>query len=125
LIDDPDAARFDAVGVPTVRVDVAQRLITERFGDPPASQTRAMVDAYVRSQNIVALAEARRDVASIERVIDPASGRVYLRLGDSAGRAIGWRLLDAEADAHSTMTTAQRSSFASGAGAWLTGPVPQ
>ena len=125
LIDDPDAARFNSVDVPTSRVDVAQRLVGERFGAGPQPETRALIDAYVQTQNIVALARARRDVALIERVIDPASGRVYLRVGNADGRAVAWRLLDAGVDANATLTSAHTATFAAGDDAWLVGATPQ
>ncbi|MES2858454.1 MAG: poly-gamma-glutamate biosynthesis protein PgsC/CapC [Pseudomonadota bacterium] len=122
---DPDAARFAAAGVPTVRADAALRLAGERFGPAPTAQVRALVDAYVPTRNVVALARARREVASIERIVDPASGRAYLRLGRQDGVAIAWRVLDPGADAGVVMEPAAREAFAAGNGTWLfTGVSP-
>ncbi len=120
LIQDPDSGRFAAAGVPTVRADVALRLAAERFAAPPGAQTRALVDAYVRSQNVVALAQARAGVASMERVLDPASGRAYLRLGVADGRASAWRLIEpGAAGVRVAATPAARQSFAVEGRAWL------
>lgn len=117
LVDDPDAARFAAAGIATVRAEVAPRLAGERFSTPPAATTRALLDAYLRTENVVALARARRDVASMERVLDPASGRAYLRLGAGDGRAIAWRRLDSGATG--VARPADAAAFASGDAAWL------
>ena len=117
---DPDAQRFAAASVETVRIDAARRLATERFAPAPPARTRALVDAYVRSGNVVALASAREDVASIERVLDPASGRAYLRLGAQDGRALAWRRLDPGATGVlDAGAAAPRDAFAAGVGAWL------
>jgi len=120
LATDPDAPRFAAAGVPTVRNDVSRRLAADRFGPPPLATTRALVDAFVADQNVVALARARRDLAGIERVLDPASGRGYLRLSDANGQARAWRRLDPGADPRSTIDPeAGRDTFATGGDAWL------
>lgn len=117
LIDDPEAPRFEAAGVATVRTDVLQRLARERFAGPPSASTRALLDAYLRSENVVALARARREVASMQRLIDPASGRTYLRLGAPDGDAIAWRRLDAGATG--IARPADALAFAGGDEAWL------
>ncbi len=120
LPEDPDAPRFAAAGVPTVRSDVTQRLAADRFGPPPLATTQALVDAFVADQNVVALARARRDVAGMERVLDTASGRGYLRLSDANGRALAWRRLDPGANPRTTTDPlGGREGFAAGGDAWL------
>lgn len=119
VANDPEDARFRAAGVPTVHAEVAERLRADRFIGPPPTAVRELVDGFVASQNVVALASARRSVPSLQRVVDLASGRTFLRVGAADGRAMAWRSLDPGADPSASISAADRQVFAAGNAGWL------
>lgn len=120
LLDDPDAARFDALGIPTERVDVAALVGAARFGPPPAPTVRALVDAYVQTQNVAALASARAQGAPMRRLLDPATGRAYLRVDGDGGRIAALRALEPGASAvRDARQATERTAYLDTGGAWL------
>ncbi|GHA80180.1 poly-gamma-glutamate biosynthesis protein PgsC/CapC [Cognatilysobacter bugurensis] len=120
LLDDPDVARFDAVGIPTERVDIATLIDDAAFGPPPAPAVRALVDAYVQTQNIAALASARAQGIAMRRLLDPSTGRAYLRIDADGGRMTALRALEAGASGvRDARQPDERAAFVAVGGAWL------
>lgn len=120
LVSDPEAGRYAAAEVPTERADVAALVSRERFGEPPSEALVALIDEAIRTGNVVALASAEAQVPSLRRVLDPGTGRTYLRIGAAGGAASAWRSLDPMAMGHRDASRpGEREAFKGEDGAWL------
>lgn len=125
LLDDTEQARFEAVGIDTARVDVGQLLARQPFAAPADARVRALVDAYVRTQNVVALAAARADGVRMQRLIDLDSGRAYLRIDAADGRPGAVRFLDPGASgSRDARSGTDRPRFVRDGSAWLFAGAP-